>query len=143
MHDNFHVFISAYYASVTSSALMVNLCMTFCASNFPGCGVARFLGLMNGPWATLIVRELLGGPLRFGEIKDRLTGISAHTLTNSLRKFEDHGLLTRTVYPEIPPRVVYELTPAGQELRTVLNSMNDWALSVPMVAQMPDSTHAL
>jgi DNA-binding HxlR family transcriptional regulator len=116
--------------------------MTFCASNFPGCGVAHFLGLMNGPWATLIVRELLGGPLRFGEIKNRLTGISAHTLTNSLRKFEDHGLLTRTVYPEIPPRVVYELTPTGQELRTVLNSMNDWALSVPALPQTPDAASA-
>lgn len=109
--------------------------MTFCVSNFPDCGVARFLSLMNGPWATLIVRELLGGPLRFGEIKDRLPGISAHTLTNLLRKFQEHGLLTRTAYPEIPPRVVYELTPIGHELRDVLFAMNDWALSVPTTMQ--------
>jgi DNA-binding HxlR family transcriptional regulator len=105
--------------------------MTFCPANFPGCGVARFLGLMNGPWATLVVRELLGGPLRFGEIKQRLDGISAHTLTSTLRKFEENALVTRTVFPEIPPRVVYELTPSGQELRAVLNAMNTWALSIP------------
>lgn len=105
--------------------------MTFCATNFPDCGVARFLSLMNGPWATLIVRELLGGPLRFGEIRDRLPGISAHTLTNSLRRFEDHELVTRTSYPEIPPKVVYELTSLGQELRAVLAAMNAWAQAVP------------
>lgn len=105
--------------------------MTFCATNFPECGVARFLGIMNGPWATLVIRELLEGPLRFGEIKQRLTGISAHTLTSTLRKFEQNALVTRTVFPEIPPKVIYELTPAGQELQAVLNAMNTWALSIP------------
>lgn len=60
-----------------------------------------------------------------------LPGISAHTLTSRLRRFETHGLVTRTAYAEIPPRVVYELTPLGHELRTVLNAMNAWALTVP------------
>ena len=99
----------------------------------PECGVARFLVLLDGPWATLIVRELLHGPLRFTEIKERLPGIRAHTLTNRLRRFEANGIVTRTAYPEIPPRVVYELTEVGERLRTVLDAMNGWALTVPKI----------
>jgi DNA-binding HxlR family transcriptional regulator len=97
----------------------------------PECGVARFLQLLEGPWATLVVRELLKGPRRFTELMNGLPGISAHTLTSRLRRFEEYGLVTRTAYAEIPPRVVYELTPLGHELRTVLNAMNAWALTVP------------
>jgi DNA-binding HxlR family transcriptional regulator len=63
------------------------------------------------------VRELLHGPHRFGELADALPGISA--------------LVTRTAFPEIPPRVVYELTPVGQSLRSVLDAMNEWGSSVP------------
>ncbi|WP_244630835.1 MULTISPECIES: winged helix-turn-helix transcriptional regulator [unclassified Microbacterium] len=59
--------------------------------------------------ATLIVRELLNGPCRFGQLKDALPGISAHTLTDRLRRFEAYGIVTRTSYPETPPRVGHEL----------------------------------
>lgn len=97
----------------------------------PECGVARFLTLFDGPWATLIVRELLHGPHRFTELRTALPGISAHTLTNRLRRFEEHGIVTRTVYAEIPPRVVYELTPLGHELRQVLDAMNAWGTAAP------------
>ncbi|MGQ4368933.1 winged helix-turn-helix transcriptional regulator [Streptomyces violaceoruber] len=97
----------------------------------PECGVARFLTLLNGPWATLIVRELLPGPLRFNQLREALPGISPHTLTSRLRQFERHGIVTRTTYAEIPPRVVYELTPLGAGLREVLQAMGDWALAVP------------
>ena len=76
-------------------------------TDLPECGVARFLLLFDGPWATLIVRELLHGPQRFGELRDALPGISAHTLTNRLRLFESRGIVTRMAYPEVPPRVVY------------------------------------
>nr|WP_201468762.1 helix-turn-helix domain-containing protein [Microbacterium hydrocarbonoxydans] len=107
--------------------------MAFDGDVWPECGIARFLTLLDGPWATLIVRELLVGPARFTELKEALPGISAHTLTNRLRKFESSGLVTRTVYAEIPPRVVYELTPTGQGLRPVLDSMNAWAASVPRI----------
>ena len=68
----------------------------------PECGVARFLALLNGPWATLIVRELLHGPHRFTELREALPGISPHTLTSRLRQFERHGIVTRTTYAEIP-----------------------------------------
>lgn len=100
---------------------------------WPECGVARFLTLLDGPWATLIVRNLLLGPARFGELREGLAGISAHTLTSRLRRFEENGIVTRTAYQEIPPRVVYELTPLGMELRQVLESMNTWALGVPEI----------
>lgn len=97
----------------------------------PDCGVARFLMLLDGPWATLIVRELLRGPRRFTELRTDLPGISAHTLTNRLRRFEAHGIVTRTAFAEIPPRVEYELTALGDQLRPVLDSMGAWALTVP------------
>jgi DNA-binding HxlR family transcriptional regulator len=95
------------------------------------CGVARFLSLLDGPWATLIVRELLKKPHRFNELLSALPGISAHTLSSRLRKFEAHELVTRTAYAEIPPRVVCELTPVGMQLRPVLDAMNAWAMTVP------------
>lgn len=113
---------------VTSSALTVLSSIVrpikFDDCTAQTCGISRFLSLLDGPWATLIVRELLTGPARFGELLGALDGISAHTLTNRLRKFEAHGLVTRTSYPEIPPRVVYELTPLGQGLNSVLEAMN-------------------
>ena len=107
--------------------------MTFSGAPWPECGIARFLTLLDGPWATLIIRELLTGPARFTELRDALTGISAHTLTNRLRRFETYGLVTRTVHAEIPPRVVYELTASGEALRPVLEAMNTWAAQVPLI----------
>ncbi|ACT06038.1 transcriptional regulator, HxlR family [Dickeya chrysanthemi Ech1591] len=97
----------------------------------PCCGVARFLVLLDGPWATLIIRELLPGPRRFTELRDALPGISAHTLTHRLKRFERHGLVTRTAYAETPPRVVYALTPLGERLRDVLEAMRTWGDLVP------------
>jgi DNA-binding HxlR family transcriptional regulator len=97
----------------------------------PECGVARFITLLDGQWATLIVRELLRGPHRFTELRDALPGISPHTLTSRLRQFERHGIVLRTAYPEIPPRVEYRLTPLGEGLRGVLDTMATWALTVP------------
>ncbi|MGW2202729.1 winged helix-turn-helix transcriptional regulator [Streptomyces sp. NPDC001774] len=97
----------------------------------PECGVARFLVLLEGPWATLIVRELLHGPHRFTELRQALPRISPHTLTSRLRQFETYGLVTRTAFPEIPPRVEYRLTPLGEGLRPVLETMAEWATSIP------------
>lgn len=81
--------------------------------------------------ATLIIRELLHGPLRFTELKNNLNGISAHTLTHRLKQFEANGLVTRTVYAETPPRVVYELTTLGENLRDVLEAMGKWGETIP------------
>ncbi|MFJ2505004.1 winged helix-turn-helix transcriptional regulator [Microbacterium sp. NPDC087592] len=94
--------------------------------------------MLDGPWATLIVRELLRVPARFSEFKSSLTGISAHTLSNRLRRLEAHRLVTRTVYAEVPPRVVYELTPSGERLRPVLDAMNVWAATFPLVENLDE-----
>ncbi|MFI6170373.1 winged helix-turn-helix transcriptional regulator [Nocardia sp. NPDC051052] len=95
--------------------------------NLPECPIARFLTVLDGPWATLIVRELLPGPKRFTELRNALPGISPKTLSSRLQRFQDTGLVTRTAYAEVPPRVVYALTPPGQRLDAVLNTMADWA----------------
>ena len=108
----------------------------------PDCGVERFLLLLDGPWATLIIRELLQGPQRFTEIRQRLKGISAHTLTHRLKRFEGSGLVTRTAYAETPPRVVYELTSLGRSLEPILLKMNNWGLALAeenLVQATPDS----
>lgn len=93
----------------------------------PECPIARFLTVLDGPWATLIVRELLTGPKRFTELRTALPGISPNTLTSRLQRFVRTGLVTRTAYPEIPPRVEYQLTPAGERLQVVLDTMAAWA----------------
>jgi DNA-binding HxlR family transcriptional regulator len=77
------------------------------------------------------VRELLHGPHRFNQLREALPGISPHTLTSRLRQFERHGIVTRTTYAEIPPRVEYALTPLGEGLREVLEAMGTWAAAVP------------
>ncbi|MEW2811013.1 helix-turn-helix domain-containing protein [Streptomyces massasporeus] len=81
--------------------------------------------------ATRIVRELLHGPHRFNQLREVLPGISPHTLTSRLRQFERHGIVTRTTYAEIPPRVEYALTPLGEGLREVLEAMGTWAMAMP------------
>jgi DNA-binding HxlR family transcriptional regulator len=91
-----------------------------------GCGIERTLQVLDGKWTTLVLRELLGGPKRFTELRSRLGDPSPKTLTDRLRALEHQGVLTRTVYAEVPPRVVYELTPRGQSLRGVLMAMLEW-----------------
>ncbi|QYX82807.1 helix-turn-helix transcriptional regulator [Streptomyces akebiae] len=93
----------------------------------PECPIARFLTVLDGPWATLIVRELLTGPKRFTELRAALPGISPKTLSSRLRRFVLIGLVTRTAYPEVPPRVEYRLTPAGTRLQVVFDAMAAWA----------------
>ncbi|WP_069161114.1 winged helix-turn-helix transcriptional regulator [Nocardia altamirensis] len=93
----------------------------------PECPIARFLVVLDGPWATLIVRELLNGPTRFSQLRSALPGISPKTLSSRLQRFQETGLVTRTAYAEVPPRVEYELTPAGRRLDAVLAAMADWA----------------
>ena len=74
---------------------------------------------------------LAGGGEGSDELRDALPGISPHTLTSRLRQFERYGLVTRTAYPEIPPRVEYRLTELGKGLRKVLDAMAEWAGTIP------------
>jgi DNA-binding HxlR family transcriptional regulator len=94
------------------------------------CGIERALEVLDGRWATLIVRELLAGPLRFSEIRRRLGDPSAKTITERLRRMERYGVVTRTVHAEVPPRVVYELTDQGRGLEPVLVALLNWGDSL-------------
>ena len=88
--------------------------------------VATTVALIGSKWKLLIMRNLLSRPWRFNELKKDLEGISQKVLTDSLRSMEADGLLTRTVYPEVPPRVEYTLTELGYSLRPILEAMRVW-----------------
>ncbi len=92
----------------------------------PECPVATTVALIGSKWKLLIIRNLLQRPWRFNELKKDLEGISQKVLTDSLRSMEDDGLITRTVYPEVPPRVEYALSELGQSLKPILDSMVIW-----------------
>lgn len=92
----------------------------------PACSVERTVDVVSGKWTTLIVRELLHGTRRYGELRSALTGVSPKTLTDKLRDLEDHGILTRTVHPSVPPKVEYTLTEKGRALEGVIRAMQTW-----------------
>lgn len=100
-----------------------------------GCGVERTLKVLDGKWTTLIIRELLSGPKRFGEVRSALGDPSAKTLTDRLRALENQKILTRTVHAEVPPRVVYELTEQGQSLSGILYAMLVWGEEHPLAEE--------
>lgn len=91
-----------------------------------GCPIERALLVLDGKWSTLIIRELLSGPKRFGELRTALGISSPKTLTERLRILEHQDVLTRTVHAEVPPRVVYALTERGESFRSVLEAMATW-----------------
>ena len=92
----------------------------------PACPVETTLTLIGDKWKVLILRDLLPGTKRFGELKKSVGNISQKVLTANLRAMEDSGLLTRKVYAEVPPRVEYTLTKTGYSLRPVLDAMVEW-----------------
>ena len=92
----------------------------------PACPVEVTLGLINDKWKVLIVRDLLTGTKRFGELRKSVTGITQKVLTNNLKQMEKDGLLKRKAYPEVPPRVEYTLTETGLSLKPILDSMVEW-----------------
>ena len=94
----------------------------------PICPVETTLTLISDRWKVLILRDLLTGTKRFGELKKSLSGISQKVLTANLRDMEQNGLLTRKAYPEVPPRVEYTLTETGESLKPILSAMFDWGM---------------
>ena len=94
----------------------------------PACPVATTVQLIGSKWKLLILRNLLARPWRFNELKKNLEGISQKVLTDSLRSLEKDGIVTRTVYPEVPPRVEYTLTETGESLKPILSAMFDWGM---------------
>lgn len=95
-------------------------------TNLPACPVETTLFIMGDKWKLLIVRDLLGGTKRFGELKKSLTGISQKVLTQHLRAMEASGLVSRKVYAEVPPRVEYSLTELGHSVRGIHDALFQW-----------------
>ncbi len=92
----------------------------------PECPVATTVSVIGSKWKLLIMRNLLVRPWRFNELKKDLDGISQKVLTDSLRTMEEDGIITRTVYPEVPPHVEYALSELGESMRPILDAMKEW-----------------
>ena len=92
----------------------------------PACPVETTLMLISNRWNVLILRDLMEGTKRFGELKKSLGDISQKVLTANLRAMEENGLLIRTVYTQVPPKVEYTLTDTGYSLKSVLDAMVQW-----------------
>ena len=92
----------------------------------PDCPVATTVQLIGNKWKLLILRNLLARPRRFNELRRDLDGISQKVLTESLRSLEEDGIVSRTVYAEVPPRVEYALTELGESMRPILDAMQAW-----------------
>ena len=95
----------------------------------PACPVATTVRLIGSKWKLLIIRNLLQRPWRFNELKKNLEGISQKVLNDSLRSMEADGIVTRTVYPEVPPRVEYALSELGESMRPVMDAMEKWGIN--------------
>ena len=92
----------------------------------PDCPVATTVSLIGSKWKLLIMRNLLVRPWRFNELQRNLEGISQKVLTDSLRSMEEDGIIKRTIYPEVPPRVEYALSELGESMRPIIKSMEAW-----------------
>ena len=92
----------------------------------PACPVATTVSLIGSKWKLLIMRNLLQRPWRFNELQRDLQGISQKVLTDSLRSMEADGIITRTVYPEVPPHVEYALSETGESMRPIIKAMEQW-----------------
>ena len=94
--------------------------------NLPECPVATTVQLIGSKWKLLILRDLLTGKKRYSELKRSLPDISQKVLTASLKSMVNDGLVIRTAYPEVPPRVEYSLSELGESMRPVIQSMETW-----------------
>lgn len=92
----------------------------------PACPVATTVALIGSKWKLLIMRDLLARSWRFNELRKDLEGISQKVLTDSLRSMEEDGIVIRTVYPEVPPRVEYSLSALGESMRPIMDAMEVW-----------------
>ena len=105
------------------------------SKNLPACPVEVTLMLISDRWKVLILRDLLSGTKRFGELKKSVNGISQKVLTANLRSMEQSGLLHRKVYAEVPPRVEYSLTELGFSLKPILDAMVVWGENYRQICQ--------
>ncbi len=96
--------------------------------DLPACPVATTVQLIGNKWKLLIMRNLRVRPWRFNELQKSLEGISQKVLTDSLRSMESDGIVTRTAYPEVPPRVEYALSELGESMLPIINAMETWGI---------------
>jgi DNA-binding HxlR family transcriptional regulator len=101
------------------------------------CAVETTLDIIGGRWKVLILRELFSGVKRFNELHRLLHGITQKMLTQQLREMEEHGIVHREVYLQVPPKVEYSLTPLGRTLEPILNAMHEWGVEY-LKARMQD-----
>ncbi|MDB6455191.1 winged helix-turn-helix transcriptional regulator [Falsirhodobacter sp. 20TX0035] len=108
-----------------------------------GCAVEVTLSVMGGTWKPVILFHLLRGRMRFSELGRAIPSVTQRMMTLQLRELEEAGIIIRTVHPEVPPRVEYELTPLGHSLEPVLVSMRDWGVAYlgHEPAEMPQLEH--
>jgi DNA-binding HxlR family transcriptional regulator len=92
----------------------------------PRCPTETALAVIGGRWKVLVIWELARGAKRYGELRRALVGVTPKMLTQQLREMERDGIVARTAYPEVPPRVEYALTPLGETLRPVLEALDAW-----------------
>jgi DNA-binding HxlR family transcriptional regulator len=94
------------------------------------CPVMRAVRALEGKWKLYIIYHLLSGTMRFGELRRAIPGLTQQMLTTQLRELEGDGIVNRKVFPEVPPKVEYSLTPLGLELRTVTEGLTAWGLKL-------------
>ncbi|MBO1349647.1 MAG: helix-turn-helix transcriptional regulator [Hormoscilla sp. GUM202] len=92
------------------------------------CAVETTIRVIGGRWKVLILRELFDGVKRFGQLHRALTGITQKMLTQQLRELEQDAIIHREVYPQVPPKVEYSLTPLGKTLEPIIYAMHDWGV---------------
>lgn len=92
----------------------------------PGCSVEATLALIDGKWKGVILHHLFEGTMRFSTFRRRMPNVTQRMLTNQLRELEADGLITRTVYAQVPPRVDYDLTDLGRTLEPVIAALRLW-----------------
>lgn len=92
----------------------------------PGCAVEAAIALIDGKWKSVVLFHLLDGTLRFGQLSRAIPGVTPRMLTNQLRELEEDGLISRKVYPEVPPKVEYSLSPLGRSMAPILLALKQW-----------------
>lgn len=110
----------------------------FSSDKLPVCPFVVTQKVLSGKWAILILHALENGPKRFNVLHRELSGITQATLTKQLRQLEDDGIIVRKAYPQIPPRVEYQLSDIGMEFRLVLNQLGTWGYKYIQFLQNQD-----
>lgn len=108
----------------------------------PLCPVETTIGLLSNKWKILVLRELLNGTKRFGELRNGVKGVSQKVLTQNLRSMEEDGIVERRIYAEVPPRVEYSLSDLGNTLRPVIDALAEWGLGYQAMAMNNSNTIA-